>query len=96
MADLERYKEQGCRLDYIGLNGEALEDNRVYSVGMTKNCLNKFKRYFGFSVPEEKVSLIAVSTFSDLARWMITQNEKIEVSEKGRFEMLHTEYLENN
>lgn len=95
VADLEEYKARGCRVEYIGLNGEAIDDELVYTVGMTKNCLNKFKRYFGFTVPDEKVSLIAVSTFSDLARWMITQNEKISVSGKGRFEMLHTEYLEN-
>ena len=95
VADLERYKEQGCRVEYIGLNGKAIEDDRIYTVGMTKNCLNKFKRYFGFAVPEERVSLIAISTFSDLARWMITQNDKITIKDKGRFQMLNTEYLEN-
>jgi 5'-nucleotidase len=94
IADVERYKERGCKLVYIGLNGKELDDDRVYTVGMTKNCVNKFKRYFGVTVPEEKMTLIAVSTFSDLARWMITQNEKISVKDKGRFEMLHTEYLE--
>ena len=61
---------------------------------MTKNCLNKFKRYFGFTVSEERVSLIAISTFSDLARWMITRDERITVREKGRYEMRHTEYLD--
>lgn len=94
IADLERYKERGCRMEYIGLNGEEIDDQRVYIVGVTKNCLNKFKRYFGFVVPEEKASLVAISTFSDLTRWMITQNEQISVRGKGRFEMLHTEYLE--
>ena len=96
VADLEKYKERGCRMEYIGLNGEDIDDERIYTVGMTKNCLNKFKRYFGLTVPEEKASLIAISTFSDLARWMIAQNGKIEVKNKGRFEMLHTEYLESN
>jgi hypothetical protein len=94
IADLERYREQGCRMEYIGLNGEEIDDERLYTVGMTKNCLNKFKRYFGFAVPEEKASLVAISTFSDLTRWMITQNEPISVHAKGRFEMRHTEYLE--
>ena len=94
IADMEKYKERGCRMEYIGLNGEALEDERIYNVGMTKNCLRKFKRYFGFTVPEEKVCLIAVSTFSDLARWMIVQNEKISVRDRGRFEILHAEYLD--
>ena len=84
-VDAEGGKERGCRVEYIGLNGEAIDGERIYTVGMTKNCLNKFKRYFGFSIDEEKVDLIAISTFSDLARWMIAQNEKITVREKGRF-----------
>ena len=95
IADMERYKERGCRMEYIGLNGCELDDEKSYTVGMTKNCLIKFKRYFGFTVPEEKASLVAISTFSDLARWMISQNEKIAVRDKGRFEILHPEYLEN-
>lgn len=94
IADLENYREKGCRMAYIGLNGEELDDDRIYTVGMTKNCLNKCRRYFGCTIPEEQTSLAAVSTFSDLARWMISQNDKITVREKGRFEMLHMEYLQ--
>ena len=93
-VDLEDYKKRGCRIEYIGLNGVPIDDERIYTVGMTKNCLSKFKRYFGFVIPEERVSLSAVSTFGDLARWMITKNDKIEVTGRGRFEMLHMEYLE--
>ena len=79
---------------YIGLNGEALDDERVYTVGMTKNCMNKFKRYFGTALAEEKASLVTLSTFNDLARWMISQNGKIEVRDRGRFEIIHAEYLQ--
>ena len=93
IVDVENYKEQGCRIEYIGLNGEEINDERRYTVGMTKNCLIKCKRYFGCEIPEDKTSLIAISTFSDLARWMITQNEKISVKNKGRFEILHKEHL---
>ena len=94
IADMENYEERGCRMEYIGLNGEELDDERIYTLGLTKNCLRKFNRYFGFTVPEERGRLVAVSTFSDLARWMIAQNEKISVRDRGRFEMLHPEYLE--
>ena len=94
IADMEMYKERGCRMEYIGLNGQALDDERTYTVGLTKNCLRKFKRYFGYTIPEDRVSLIAISTFSDLARWMITQNETISVRDRGRFEILHPEYLD--
>ena len=93
IADLERYTEQGCRMEYIGLGGEALDDERIYTVGMTKNCMNKFKRYFGTALAEEKASLVTLSTFNDLARWMISQKGKIEVRDRGRFEILHPEYL---
>lgn len=96
VADFENYKERGCRMEYIGLNGEALDDEKVYTVGMTKNCLIKFKRYFGFEIPEENTSLVAISTFSDLVRWMIMHNKKITVKHKGRFEILHKEYLAND
>lgn len=95
IVDVERYKEKGCRMNYIGLNGEPLDDERIYTIGITKNCLNKFKRYFGLVVPDDRVMLKSVSTFSDLVRWMITQENKIVVNAKGRFQMLHTEYLEN-
>ena len=93
VADIEKYKERGCRLDYIGLCGEPLDDDRIYTVGMTKNCATKFKRYFGYVIPEDRITLTAISTFSDLARWMISQKGKIEVKGRGRFGMLHTEYL---
>jgi 5'-nucleotidase len=93
VADLEKYKERGARLDYIGLNGEPIDDDKTYTVGMTKNCVTKFKRYFGVVIPEDRITLTAISTFSDLARWMISQKEKIEVKGRGRFGMLHTEYL---
>ena len=92
-VDVEGYKERGCRVEYIGLNGEAIDDERRYTVGMTENCFTKFKRYFGLSLPEERARLVAISTFGDLARWMIGQTEKIAVTEKGRFEILNKESL---
>jgi 5'-nucleotidase len=92
-VDVEGYKERGCRVESIGIGGEAIDDDRRYTVGMTENCFTKFERYFGLSVPEERARLVAVSTFADLARWMIGQAEKIAVSERGRFEILHKECL---
>ena len=94
IADIENYKERGCRMTYIGLNGEELQDEKVYTVGMTNNCANKFIRYFGFDIPEEKISLVSISTFSDLAKWMLSQKELVKIEGKGRFEILHREYLD--
>lgn len=91
VVDAENYRELGVRVEYIGIDGEALCDERTYSVGMTKNCLNKFGKYFGFAVPEGRASLASVSAFSDLARWMIDQGGKISVEGRGRFEILNSE-----
>ena len=88
-VDIESYEKRGGRVEYVGINGETVEDAKSYRVGMTKNCLHKFKRYFGIAVPDDRVELVAISTFSDLVRWMITQNEPIEVKNKGRFEILN-------
>ena len=93
ISDMENYRERGGRLEYMALNGEEIQDERTYTVGMTKNCFHKFKRYFGFVLSEERAKLVSFSTFSDLAKWMITQNEKITVRNKGRFEILHAESL---
>ena len=91
VVDLESYKERGGRVESITLNGEPIEDERTYSVGMTRNCFHKCKRYFGVALPEQRASLIAISTFSDLARWMIMQSEKIAVQEGGRFQARNME-----
>ena len=93
ISDMENYRERGGSLEYMALNGEEIQDERTYTVGMTKNCFHKFKRYFGFVLSEERAKLVSFSTFSDLAKWMITQNEKITVRNKGRFEILHAESL---
>ena len=93
VADLEKYKERGCRMEYIGLGGEEIDDERSYVVGMTQNCMNKFVRYFGMEISEERADLVSVSTFSDLARWMLSQDGEIAVENKGRFEIHHMEYL---
>ena len=93
VADLEKYKERGCRMEYIGLNGEEIDDGRTYTVGMTQNCMTKFVRYFGMEIPEERAERVSFSTFSDLARWMLLQNGEIAVNDKGRFEIHHIEYL---
>ena len=94
-VDVENYQEHGCRIERLSLNGEEIDDNRIYTVGMTQNCANKFKRYFGVDLPDESIKLVAISTFSDLAKWMISQNQKIEVQNKGRFEILNAECLYN-
>ena len=93
VVDAENYRQRGVRVEYIGVGGEELCDERTYSVGMTKNCLNKFGKYFGSAVPEGRASLASVSAFSDLARWMIDQRGKIAVAGRGRFEILNSEKL---
>jgi 2',3'-cyclic-nucleotide 2'-phosphodiesterase (5'-nucleotidase family) len=88
-----RVVAENGRLVSAEIAGEPIDDDKTYTVGMTKNCVTKFKRYFGAVIPEDRITLTAISTFSDLARWMISQKGKIEVKGRGRFGMLHTEYL---
>ena len=94
VVDAENYRERGVRVEYIGIGGEQICDERTYSVGMTKNCFNKFEKYFGFAIPDGRASLASVSTFGDLARWMIDKREKIAVECKGRFEILNSQLFE--
>ena len=96
VVDAKDYRESGVRVEYIGLYGEEIRDGQTYSVGMTRNCLNKFSKYFGFSIPEGRASLASVSAFSDLARWMIDKREKITVEGRGRFEILNSENTQKN
>ncbi|MBQ9021096.1 MAG: bifunctional metallophosphatase/5'-nucleotidase [Eggerthellaceae bacterium] len=78
---------RGCTIEAIELNGQSLEDNRIYNIGITRNCLESFGRYFGTFIAEDnpRVRVLSYSTYHDLERWMIAQSAPIEVHEPGRF-----------
>ena len=77
--------ERGCRVEQITLNGEALQDDTLYRVGMTKNCADSAFRYFNYVFGEEKRRLLSFSTYADLGSWLLRQEGEIPIPEKGRF-----------
>ena len=79
--------ERGCRVEEITLNGEPLQDYKLYRVGMTKNCADSTFRYFNYVFGEERRRLLSFSTYSDLASWLMRQEGEIPMPEKGRFEL---------
>ncbi len=77
--------EQGCHVKSITLFGEELEDDKYYSVGMTRNCTDNCFTYFAKTFDESRYKIVSLSTFNDLAKWFITREEKVVAPEKGRF-----------
>ena len=77
--------ERGGRVEKITLNDEPLQDDRLYRVGMTKNCADSAFRYFNYVFGEERQRLLSFSTYHDLTSWLMRQEGEIPVPEKGRF-----------
>ena len=77
--------EKGCRVESITLDGKEFEDDKIYNVGMTQNCISNTLRYFDQKIESDKQKVLSLSTFNDLARWCILMDSKITVPEKGRF-----------
>ena len=77
--------EKGCKVKSISLFGEELEDDRIYNVGMTRNCTDNCFTYFAKSFDESRYSVVSLSTFHDLAKWFLGRKEKVVAPSKGRF-----------
>ena len=91
VADGAKCWQEGCRVESITLNGSELSDDKMYRVGMTRNCVSNTPRYFDLKIDEERQKVLSLSTFSDLARWCLRQEEKIPAPSKGRFELRNFE-----
>ena len=91
VADGAKCWQEGCRVESITLNGMELSDDKMYRVGMTRNCVSNTPRYFDLKIDENRQKVLSLSTFSDLARWCLRQEEKIPVPPKGRFELKNFE-----
>ena len=77
--------EQGCRVRSISLFGEELEEERTYTVGMTRNCTDNCFTYFAKTFDETRCRVVSLSTYHDLARYFMAQKEPVVAPEKGRF-----------
>ena len=76
-VDADDCWNKGCKIEELTLYGKPFEDGKIYRVGMTKNCVKNCGKYFGISVPEEKVRVVSYSTQGDLATWFLKQEEPV-------------------
>ena len=77
--------EKGCRVTSISLFGEEIEDDKIYNVGMTRNCTENCFTYFSKVFDESRIKVVSLSTFNDLAFRFLSSTEKIVAPPKGRF-----------
>ena len=75
VIDADDYKNKGLKLVGISLNGHEFEDEKVYRIALSGNCIDNFERYFGFTVPSENTMLLTLSSFSTLSNFLISKEE---------------------
>ena len=68
-------REKGCRVKSISLNGEDIDNEREYLVGMTRNCTESCYTYFAKVFDESRFEVVSLSTYNDLARWFLNRNK---------------------
>ncbi len=89
-ADFTDCWNKGCKVLELSLNEQEFEDEKIYRVGVTANCLKSFLKYFGIC-PPENARKVSLSTYCDLARWMLAQEEPVCVASDVRFTILNYE-----
>lgn len=83
--------KKGCKILEMQLNGKDFEDDKVYTIGVTKNCFCNFSRYFNIVIDEANAKLQSLSTYYDLAKWFLSQDKPVTAPEKNRFKLLNFE-----
>ena len=78
--------EKGARVLELRIGGKPLEDERVYRVGVTRNCAEKFYRYFGFVLPQEQLRVVSLSTCGDLSTYLLRRGN-LRAPKRGRFQI---------
>jgi len=84
VVDAEDCWNKGCKIETISYKGEELEDDRIYSVGMTKNCADSCFRYFSVVIGSERQKVVSLSTYYDLADYFLRHKNEITAPERGR------------
>ena len=82
---------KGCTVQSLTLNGAAFEDEKKYRVGITRNCASKTLKYFSMPLADERLRILSLSTFNDLAKWCLERTDIVRTPEKGRFVLLNFE-----
>lgn len=91
VVDATDSKNKGCKVLEISLNGQDIEDDKVYNIVVSLNCLSNFPRYFNKVYDKEDCKLVSLSSYHDLAKWFIGQKEPVAIKGKGRFTLLNYE-----
>lgn len=76
---------KGCVVEKIMIHDKELDDNKTYNVGLTKNCVKGFMKYFSLDIPEENKNLVSLSTYHDLVGYYLRYDGIVEAPKKGRF-----------
>lgn len=79
------YQKYGVRMESMTFNGNEIDNDEKYRIGVTQNCLNNFGKYFNITIPKEDNSLKihSYSTYHDLQYWFMTHSEPIVAPELG-------------
>ena len=77
--------EKGIRIESLTYRGEEFQDDRIYRVGMTKNCVESCLKYFSLVIPPERQRVVSLSTYNELASYFLSQGTKRSAPPKGRF-----------
>lgn len=72
-------------MESMTFNGNEIDNDEKYRIGVTQNCLNNFGKYFNITIPKEDNSLKihSYSTYHDLQYWFMTHSEPIVAPELG-------------
>ncbi len=80
---------RGCFIKSMTLNGQEFEDDRLYRIGLTANCLKEFYRYFHMNPDPERIRTVSLSTYNALATHFLLHEGKITAPATGeRFLLL--------
>ena len=79
--------EKGAKVVDLRIGGRPLRDDRVYRVGVTRNCADKFFRFFGFFLSPEQIRVVSLSTCADLATHFLLCQGELQAPERGRFQL---------
>ncbi|MDO5150817.1 MAG: 5'-nucleotidase C-terminal domain-containing protein [Oscillospiraceae bacterium] len=91
VVDGEDCFNKGCRILKFTLDGKEISPHRNYRVGVTRNCFENFRKYFNMPMDEKRAVTVGISSYHDLARWFLSQNEPVSCKDFGRFEILNFE-----
>ncbi len=79
---------EGCFIKELSFNGKEFEDDRIYRVGMTANCVKGCFQYFHFNPDPERIETVSLSTYHALTTYFMIKNGPVTAPKLGeRFDL---------